>query len=93
VRHTGLWWGTVTKVITGGYQVKVPRYDPTRIFGGVGYPITYPSVFFGGQTSLTATDPQGGTIMISPSPLVVGQRVLVGFLEGDPEQLVIIRPA
>lgn len=89
----GLWYGTVTKVITGGYLVKVPRYDRTRIFGSTAHPVPYPTVFTGGQTTLTATDPQGGTITITAAALTVGQRVLVGFLENDPSQLVILRPA
>lgn len=90
---TGLWFGTVTKVISGGYLVTVPRYDPNRIFGSVTHPIIYPTAFFDGQTSLTGTDPQGGTVTINAKPLPVGQRVLCGFLERDPDQLVIVRPA
>jgi hypothetical protein len=66
--RTGIWFGTVTKVITGGYQVTVPRYSTTRVFGSTGHPVTYPTA------------------------LVAGQRVLVGFLENDPDQLVILRP-
>jgi hypothetical protein len=90
---TGLWYGTVTKVLTGGYAVTVSRYDSTRVFGSTAHPVPYPTMFFGGQTSLTATDPQGGTITIAAKPLTVGQRVLVGFLENDPDHLVILRPA
>jgi hypothetical protein len=93
VSRTGLWYGTVTKVISGGYQVKVPRYDPTRIFGSTAHPVAYPTAFSGGQGTLTGTDPQGGTITITAAALTVGQRVLVGFLENDPDHLVILRPA
>lgn len=83
VRPTGNWRGTVSKVDGSRLFVTIPRLSPGRQYGPV-------EVGDGPWTSTTGPGGSDGHTHPSGTPLAVGDRVLVGFVEGNVDDVVVI---
>lgn len=86
---SGMFRGKVTRVTSRGAFVEVLRLNRAHVYGPV-------PVVEGPWTSSANTDPAGGgeelpehTHGLGPN-LAAGDRVLVAFLEGRPDDLVIL---
>lgn len=77
----GVWRGRVTRVVDGLVYVTVPRLSPGRQYG--------PAIVAQGPWSVHTGTANGHT---HPPliPLAPGDRVLVGFIEGNPDDLVVL---
>lgn len=64
---SGLWRGTVERVVGGRVWITIPRLAPGRFFGPL------------------------SALPDLPTPLAAGQRILVGFIEDNPDDPEIIR--
>lgn len=82
----GLWRGTVTRVEagTGRPYVEVPRLTPGFEYG----PLPFVTADAGAATEPAGADAH--THALTPRPWAAGDRVLVGFLEGRNDDLVVL---
>ena len=80
---SGLWRATVARVAGTEVFVVVPRLSPQREYGPV-------DVARGTWATSTGTGGTDGHTHPSGDPLAAGDRVLVGFVEDNPDDLVLI---
>lgn len=84
----GLYHATIVRIdATGGIFVKVPRLNRRHTYG----PCTRTELLadLNGTVTAAGGDP-AHTHTLTPAPLAVGDRVLVGFLEGRANDVTII---
>lgn len=86
----GIWRATIERVDAAGKAfVKVPRLNPTHIYGpcdvlqGPGAALVLAATAVGDHGAHTHAK-------TSPAPIAKGDRVVVAFLEGNPDDLIVL---